>query len=503
MKPHDEDNKHFDDWVRQKMSLIQPEFDEEAWAGMEDRLNAVPASYWINSDSYWKAGVFFALIIIISGLIGLWIILDQDLLLKEAAGSRQEQGLSPTQDSAALSDKTSETKRFHSRKQLDAPQSQKQVLNQEKAKRENLDKEDLTQDNSPRNELEVRGGMPLESNLVPEEKSKLDFRGGGQPVLAKELNKPRSQTSEKKEMDQVLLNSQERSSLPVLVGSTTPLEPNQLLNQDVSPELQTDKKQMFASGLQRISPKGFQSNKPAVPELKANSQPFLSLSKPYVHKKRRLYTGLWFGTEWDQIKGGNSNSSSWLLGLSNELEVNSRWSLNLGAAYTRKSYNVSESADKSLEVDFPVIAATLEIDTNLSTFSQDFFESQLSQVQSDLIEIFVGANYRLSTGLRNRFFIQGGVSSYLFLKQEFIQDYRAVNAQGAATRLLATLNLEENSNQAFWSSSLNLGIGWEHKLTSRTKVQFIPYFKLGLRDIGKENTRLDSYGIRSLILWGW
>ena len=108
-----------------------------------------------------------------------------------------------------------------------------------------------------------------------------------------------------------------------------------------------------------------------------------------------------------------------------------------------------------------------------------------------MFEIPLNLRYDVSVQGNTTFFVNGGVSSYLMLKQNYLYYCHSYNGFGSA----GWYKQDFNSPQNFWLSTVNLSAGFEASLSNSFSLQVEPYIKIPMKGVGAGNVQLNSYGI--------
>ncbi len=106
----------------------------------------------------------------------------------------------------------------------------------------------------------------------------------------------------------------------------------------------------------------------------------------------------------------------------------------------------------------------------------------------NMIEIPLNLKYTFKANGKNNFYAVGGVSSYLMGHENYTFNY---NDWGTPQQ--STWGYNNKSNYLF--SVLNLGVGYERKLGTKTNLRIEPYFKLPLTGFGTGSLKIASSGL--------
>ncbi|HXL56852.1 MAG TPA: outer membrane beta-barrel protein, partial [Chitinophagaceae bacterium] len=159
-------------------------------------------------------------------------------------------------------------------------------------------------------------------------------------------------------------------------------------------------------------------------------------------------------------------------GLIGGYNINSKWSIETGVLLnTKKYYTKGKYFDKS----------------NIPDFSNVSFLS-VSGI-CNMIEIPINVRYRFASNKNNHNWTATlGTSSYLMTKEYY--DYSAIvngeNQQGEFTHYPSSKHL---------FAVINLGAGYERKISNGFSLRAEPYFKVPVSGIGTGNLHMSSTGI--------
>jgi hypothetical protein len=184
------------------------------------------------------------------------------------------------------------------------------------------------------------------------------------------------------------------------------------------------------------------------------------------------------GTDISTIKFKYADDPGIHAGIIAGYHFNKKWSLHTGAVYTKSNYKLAGS-----DYHPPKHYWTQYV--------------RLETVQGDcrMWEIPVQLRYLLNPAANNRWFVSGGVSSYLMKKQQY--DYTYKNNTGVPV----TRSWQTDSASNYMFSVVHLSAGWEKSLGKRLNLQVEPYTKIPLSGLGFGSIRLTSFGINFSIQW--
>ena len=96
-----------------------------------------------------------------------------------------------------------------------------------------------------------------------------------------------------------------------------------------------------------------------------------------------------------------------------------------------------------------------------------------------------------------RWYISGGLSSYLMLREKYDLKYKSYGGKSYDKQL------DVRNNNRHYLDIVNLGIGYERVLSDRLAIQVEPYLKLPLKGIGEGSINLKSAGALVGLKFSW
>ena len=171
--------------------------------------------------------------------------------------------------------------------------------------------------------------------------------------------------------------------------------------------------------------------------------------------------------------GGNKFEGPGLrTGLFFEYYVFNRMSIGIGANYTVKNYDAYGRAyvpPKGFWTNGEV--------------------PKVTEGTCNVLDIPVNISYYIPTSKEQRFFIRGGISSWLMLKEKYNFEYKSNDPD------LISSWQGKNENYHFFSI-LNFSAGFEQPLNQRMSLLVEPYLNIPLTGIGFGNVDLHSTGLK-------
>jgi hypothetical protein len=159
-------------------------------------------------------------------------------------------------------------------------------------------------------------------------------------------------------------------------------------------------------------------------------------------------------------------------GVQLNVQFSKRWSINAGAAYAVKPYEIY-GADYSNSGYTP--------------------PSAITSVNADcrVLDIPINLNYQFYSNQKNAFSIGSGLSSYFMLREHYQFNY--------ANNTEWNYNLANQNKHVL--SVLNLNATYQRQVSQKFNVIAQPYFKLPLKGVGYERINLQSAGIAIGVGW--
>jgi hypothetical protein len=162
------------------------------------------------------------------------------------------------------------------------------------------------------------------------------------------------------------------------------------------------------------------------------------------------------------------------IGITLGYQLLNRLSVNTGLIYARKYY---QADDESFHLRNNLSPSGLRI--------------EYVNGSAKMIEIPLNVRYDVNVEGNTIFFVNGGLSSYLMQKQDYLYYCHFYNGFGPA----GWYKQDYNRSQNFWFSMINLSAGFETSLSKSISFQVDPYVKIPLKGVGIGNVQLSSYGV--------
>ncbi|MGF1533066.1 MAG: hypothetical protein ACFCUI_05150 [Bernardetiaceae bacterium] len=143
-------------------------------------------------------------------------------------------------------------------------------------------------------------------------------------------------------------------------------------------------------------------------------------------------------------------------------------------------------------------------------WSQDFIIDQRETTEGGLVILNIPLQVRHSYAFgkynQKAFYVQGGVSNYLYLKELFSVNVERVfanqAAQGIEVRHHQHARTIERSGQMDFLSTLNVSTGLSWRLSSSACLQVEPFLHIPLQNLTSQQMRFYTTGTRLRLSWG-
>ncbi|MEX2512199.1 MAG: hypothetical protein WD398_04780 [Cyclobacteriaceae bacterium] len=189
-------------------------------------------------------------------------------------------------------------------------------------------------------------------------------------------------------------------------------------------------------------------------------------TQPSVNQHNKIAIGLLVSPDFSAIQYDQIPASGRNLGISLEYFLSERWSLASGVIHAQKTYRHGEGywggysrAHQGLEGDCWILEVPLNI------------------------------RYYPMQGKKDKWFVSSGLSSYFMMKEKYSLYYQNYNGNPYSREV----EIKGNNQHVF--GILNIGLGYERKVSEKFALQAEPYYRLPLVGIGEGNLNLKSAGI--------
>jgi hypothetical protein len=188
--------------------------------------------------------------------------------------------------------------------------------------------------------------------------------------------------------------------------------------------------------------------------------------KPSPIRKNKIAILLMASPDFSAVKFNHIPSSGRNLGINLEYFLGNRWSVSLGAIHDQKTYRQGKG------------------------YWEGYTKAHQSLVGDCwILEVPLDFKYYPIKRPKNNWFISSGLSSYFMLKEKYALSYD--NYSGDTY----TQEMEIKGSNQHVFGILNIGFGYERRLSKRFAVQVEPYYRLPLVGIGEGNLDLKSIGV--------
>ncbi len=209
-----------------------------------------------------------------------------------------------------------------------------------------------------------------------------------------------------------------------------------------------------------------------------NVQDIIHLSKKNgrsLNTNRSLQIGLSFAPDFSEVNHTDyANRLGTGIGITLGYQLFGGLSVNTGLVYSHKYY---QADDESFHPGSNALSNSLRI---------EYVNGAVK-----MLEIPLNLRYDVSRQGNSIFFVNGGLSSYLMLNQNYLYYCHSYNGFGRA----GWYEQDFNSPQNFWFSMVNMSAGFETSLSKLVSIQVEPYAKIPLKRVGLGNVHLSSYGV--------
>lgn len=452
----------FDDFIFQKLSKLNPCYEESAWEAMEakldnserDNLVALPLR---TSTYYQYTGIAVAVLLL--------LFISVYTLFKETP---RKKGIEEFQVS------TSETTHIKS-ENISAENSKTNVKKQESGVKPQVDLSHTYQETQ-------KPVHPAQDHFSTQHVSRKENQATNSLPLYVAHSLPKKENKQIEKFP-VKENNLKNQRTPILLSSS------------FYPDQQVELIQRMSSRDISISP--VIQNTKEMYYLPAALRP---------RRRNNIRVGLVGAPEYNMISIAEKNQITANIGLHTEIELTPVIRLATGASYTSQNYKVKTFIGSEPE--------------EFSFDSRGLITlKETTVVTSRLIDIPIEIKYFFKRGGQVNYFVEVGVSSYIFLSQRF--DYEAIkvdaqnipadyagnpsewlnsNHQAEVFVLSERQDTPQNHRVSLFGTS-NIGIGMETNLSKKILLQLNPYYKIPLKGIGAENTQIASVGFRTLLLY--
>ena len=186
--------------------------------------------------------------------------------------------------------------------------------------------------------------------------------------------------------------------------------------------------------------------------------------KPYFE------IGALVGSDFSNVRFYGSDKPGFNTGLSIGYQFLPRWQLATGITYTVKKYSAKGNDYKPAN------------DYWTNYVKMDFVSGECSMWEIPLL-----IRYSFSESQRSKWFLTGGLSSYL-MKKETYDLYYTENG------IYQSRHRSYPSDKKYFFSIVHLAGGYQRHLTERLSLQLEPYFNMPMKGLGYGRMQINSFG---------
>jgi hypothetical protein len=204
---------------------------------------------------------------------------------------------------------------------------------------------------------------------------------------------------------------------------------------------------------------------------------------PYksLRVNRSLNFGLAFGPDYTDAGGITNNQLGNNIGLTVGYYLTNKLSVNSGVFYTNKFYWASgHKTGNSNYASGPTMIGN--VTTAAAPPPIDFINGS-----ANIWELPLTLRYDFAKNEKTKFFVNAGFSSYFVMKQTYIYFFHN------GMRPLA-YKIYDDEQINYWFKVADISLGFETEIGKGFSFQAEPFFKLPLKNMGKDNLKLNSYG---------
>ncbi|HFA49269.1 MAG TPA: hypothetical protein ENJ95_09655 [Bacteroidetes bacterium] len=440
----DESPKKLDNLFRQGSERYDFEYNAEAWAAMETLLDkdARRRFFW------WWLGGFGILL-----LAGFVLFLGNDQAGSIAADQEQDiiENSKPNEKGTLKTD-------IENKGETYIPENKNEIFAEQKTNGEN--------------NLSNKKELPLNSNNIKNQPQKNNIPNGHFPKgeknnAEKTTPQPTNNTpvkNIKKEIYADIKTGQTISQNNAAPDTFSIFEKNKTAH-----KTNLNKIPFLPLAIIKYNPKN--GLPPYPPTIKENANKDKKDSPKDNSKKQAWIFGLTAATETTSVGTADYSDFSWKLGGHIEYRFLNKYSASLGANYIRKKYDVGAG-----EYIPP----------------KGFWTNGIAPVSTDarcnVLELPLLLSYYPKGYSNPGFFGNIGMVSYLMLRERYTYTY----ADPAPDSIIAWGT--DNEYQT-WFGIAQIAFGYNHILSEKTSLQYLPYLQIPLAGVGHGNVKLWSIGM--------
>jgi hypothetical protein len=472
----------FDKKLKNAAENHHPDYDEKAWAKMENLLD----KHLPQKEDRRRRFIFFLLFPILLGG-GLWLMLDRPWQQDRSASntetissSKKTSGSTPAtgSNSSSLEEEAAKNKEKHDNSSNSIGDEDREVTTTSLNDASQVSGEAGQGDNV---EISVN---PARKNKQSTKQSSLRANKPGadenfevetsQAGVGKTKNTVGSKRNDEKLNDPTALRANDPA-----IGAVTPLTKNEGDGM-VSKDAKNDKQ--VTSSLTKDQPATSPNNEVKqdntisdAPEASAAQAKEGTAKKPTqkapVKKSSYLFFSASAGPDLSWVKN-NTGEIELLTGFGMGYTFKDRWTIRTGFYSSNKVYSATPNEYKPATPPMNIDYLT-NIDANCKVY-----------------EIPVTVSYNFARTEKQNFFGSAGLSSFIMKKEQYVYEYY----YPGVNQTFHYTHTENNQNKHYFSV-LSLSAGYQRKISKVFSVVVEPYLKLPLGGVGYGKVKLNSTGI--------
>jgi hypothetical protein len=213
------------------------------------------------------------------------------------------------------------------------------------------------------------------------------------------------------------------------------------------------------------------------------------LNSPVPHKSlhlnRSLNIGLAFGPDYTDAGGISNNQLSNNIGITVGYYLTKKLSVNTGFFYSNKFFWGPGNDHNVVQAGTTVVPSSLQPSNYAFAAAPPV---KFVNGSFNMYEMPLTLRYDFAANEKTKFFVNAGLSSYIVIKQTYI-DYTHF---GAWTQAAPHSDRQQIN---YWFDVADISFGMETNVGKGFSFQAEPFFRLPFRDMGEKNLKLNSYGV--------
>jgi hypothetical protein len=204
-----------------------------------------------------------------------------------------------------------------------------------------------------------------------------------------------------------------------------------------------------------------------------------------LHLNRSLNVGLAFGPDYTDAGGISNNQLSNNIGITVGYYLTKKLSVNTGFFYSNKFFWGPGNDHNVVQAGPTVVPSSLQPSNYAFAAAPPV---KFVNGSFNMYEMPLTLRYDFAENEKTKFFVNAGLSSYIVVKQTYI-DYTHF---GAWTQAAPHTNQQQMN---YWLDVADFSFGMETNVGKGFSFQAEPFFRLPFRDMGEKNLKLNSYGV--------